>query len=403
MAQPVAAASVPSNVNTIRPTTTVTNDNVPVGMSDTAPLPVPSVPSCSVGPLNQGYSSESLPHVELVSPMIGKKILEGKNVNLAVLLIPHYEGVMTNEERSDLYSCSTKNPDHRLNKILDLSSFMKAFGIYKSVMTEVYPQRQKELDLYERNIIDMGTRYPGSGFYEYHRQFSAKAAAYLEQHNIKIDWSIRDNILYTNIFTGQQASSCRLCHSLSHDTSFCPQTLHERYSRFDSNQVYKRSDMRGRVKKFFNGQEICNNYNGPKGCIRERCNYSHVCLSCHNSHPQKKCPELMSSKKNDRIKKRADPSQPYNQVSLPAVSTPLNIEQFKHYLEYHPDQEFVKYLIEGFSYGFHTGLKKLPSSTLELNNLLSARGQPEITRNLISKEVEKGFLSGPYENMPFPV
>ena len=31
MAQPVAAASVPSNVNTIRPTTTVTNDNVPVG------------------------------------------------------------------------------------------------------------------------------------------------------------------------------------------------------------------------------------------------------------------------------------------------------------------------------------------------------------------------------------
>ena len=124
MSQPVAAASVP-NVNTIRPTTsstvTLTNDNVPVGMSDAAPLPVPAVPSC---PLNQGYSSESLPHVELVSPMIRKKILEGKNVNLAVLLIPHYEGVMTNEEKSDLYSCSTKKPDHGLNKILDLSSFI---------------------------------------------------------------------------------------------------------------------------------------------------------------------------------------------------------------------------------------------------------------------------------------
>ena len=293
MSQPVAATSVP-HVNTInvRPT----HDNVPIGMNDAAPLPVPAVPSCSVGPLNQGYSSESLPHVELVSPMIRKKILEGKNVNLAVLLIPHYEGVMTNEERSDLYSCSTKKPDHRLNKILDLSSFMKAFGIYKSVMTEVYPQRQKELDLYERNIIDMGTRYPGSGFYEYHRQFSAKAAAYLEQHNIKIDWSIRDNILYTNIFTGQQASSCRLCHSLSHDTSFCEQTLHERYSRFDNKQIDKTSDMRGRAKQFFNGQEICNNYNGSKGCIRDRCNYSHVCLSCHNSHPQRKCPELMSPK-----------------------------------------------------------------------------------------------------------
>ena len=156
---------------------------------------------------DRGYSSESLPHVELVSPMIRRKIIEGKNINLAVLLISHYEGAMTNEERSEMYSCSTRKPDHRLNKILDLSSFMKAFGIYKSVMTEVYPQRQKELDLYERNIIDMGMRYPGSGFYKYHKQFSAKEAAYLQQHNIKIDWSIRDNILYTNIFTGQQASS----------------------------------------------------------------------------------------------------------------------------------------------------------------------------------------------------
>ena len=54
---------------------------------------------------------------------------------------------------------------------------MKAFGIYKSIMTEVYPQRQRELDAYERCITNMGIRYPGSGFYEYHRQFSAKAAA----------------------------------------------------------------------------------------------------------------------------------------------------------------------------------------------------------------------------------
>ena len=200
---------------------------------------------------------------------------------------------MTNEERSEMYSCSTRKPDHRLNKILDLSSFMKAFGIYKSVMTEVYPQRQKELDLYERNIIDMGMRYPGSGFYEYHKQFSAKAAAYLQQHNIKIDWSIRDNILYTNIFTGQQASSCRLCHSLSHATSFCPQSLHDHRlptSRHENNQQSKSTDTRGRAKQFFQNQEICNNFNGPNGCFRNRCGYTHICSGCHKAHPQTKCP-----------------------------------------------------------------------------------------------------------------
>ena len=32
----------------------------------------------------------------------------------------------------------------------------------------------------------MGMRYSGSGFYEYHKQFRAKAAAYLQQHILKL-------------------------------------------------------------------------------------------------------------------------------------------------------------------------------------------------------------------------
>lgn len=48
-----------------------------------------------------------------------------------------------------------------------------------------------ELDLYERDIIDMATRYPGKGFYEYHRQFSLMAASHLRFNNIMVDWSVR--------------------------------------------------------------------------------------------------------------------------------------------------------------------------------------------------------------------
>lgn len=46
-------------------------------------------------------------------------------------------------------------------------------------MCQAYPQRRQELDLYERDIIDMATRYPGNGFYEYHRQFSLMAPSHL--------------------------------------------------------------------------------------------------------------------------------------------------------------------------------------------------------------------------------
>ena len=68
---------------------------------------------------------------------------------------------------------------------------MQAFVIYKNVMCEAYPSRLKELDLYERDIVDMGTSYGGKGFYEYHKQFSSKAAAYLKYYNTKVDWSLR--------------------------------------------------------------------------------------------------------------------------------------------------------------------------------------------------------------------
>ena len=53
--------------------------------------------------------------------------------------------------------------------------------------------------------------------------------------------------------------------------------------------------------------------------------------------------------------------------------------------------------------GFHTGIQELPSTTLECKNLLSASSQPEVTTQLIQSEVEKGFLIGPLDKMPFSI
>lgn len=40
-------------------------------------------------------------------------------------------------------------------------------------------------------------------------------------------------------------------------------------------------DKQGRPRLFHNGQEMCNNFNQPKGCYRSLCNLFHVCASCH--------------------------------------------------------------------------------------------------------------------------
>ena len=73
-------------------------------------------------------------------------------------------------------------------------------------MCEAFPNRQHELDLYEREIVSRASRYPGAGFYDYHKQFSAKAAYYLKSHNWKLDCSKRDSQLYSNIFTNYKST-----------------------------------------------------------------------------------------------------------------------------------------------------------------------------------------------------
>lgn len=102
-----------------------------------------------------GYSAGSLLLVETLPPHIRQNIVAGKHIHLASLLLPCH-GV------SDM---SDKRPDPRLNKQLSISKFIQAFSTYKNVMCDAFPNRRKELDLYERDIVEMATRYRGNGLY----------------------------------------------------------------------------------------------------------------------------------------------------------------------------------------------------------------------------------------------
>ena len=270
------------------------NQNSTMSMAMPAALTIPQINNASQTQF--GFAAESLPFVETISPQMKKQILEGKDVNLAALLIPYYSGPMNNDDKLNSEGCqANRKLDPRLNRNLNLNEFMQAFAIYKNVMCEAYPSRRKELDLYERDIVDMGTSYGGKGFYEYHKQFSSKAAAYLKYYNTKVDWSLRNNRLFCNIFASHKPITCNLCHSTDHTAGFCPELLLEKNQRshkdnsqnaFSQNQTI---DMYGRLKRFFQGKEICNNFNGERGCVRPACNRAHVCFTCNKEHSQLSC------------------------------------------------------------------------------------------------------------------
>ena len=237
-----------------------------------------------------GYSAESLPYIETISPNLRKAIVEGKDVNLAQLIIPSNNAIShisPSEKEKD------KEKDPRLLKNLTLGEFITAFGIYKNIMCQTYPHRREELDLYERDIVDMATRYGGKGFYEYHKSFSATAAAHLRYNNVPVDWSVRNNKLFCNIFANLKPISCYSCGNLDHTAGFCPMSTANQIQRkrLQGTTLYNtEKDTHGRVRQTHMGREICNNFNN-RGCTSSRCGNSHICLICKGEHSAVNCKE----------------------------------------------------------------------------------------------------------------
>ena len=54
-------------------------------------------------------------------------------------------------------------------------------------------------------------------------------------------------------------------------------------------EVNKDVDIHGRTHHLVEGNEICNNFNGDKGCFRGNCLRAHICLNCHKAHSQINC------------------------------------------------------------------------------------------------------------------
>ncbi len=70
-------------------------------------------------------------------------------------------------------------------------------------------------------------------------------------------------------------------------------------------------------------------------------------------------------------------------------------------LQGYPDNDFVNNLIEGLQYGFDTGISALPEQSHECAHLLSCQGEEEFITEYLASEVDKGYLLGPFQTVPF--
>ena len=156
-----------------------------------------------------GVPANSLTGLDIISDSLQKQIIEGRDVNLAALLIQDF----------DVDSKKSKQ-DNRLKRRLNIEQFRVAFGKYRRVMSAKWPHRQHELECYEIDIANIHSFY-GDRFYDYHLAFSRKAAAAVKLR-IPIDWSKRDTELFQLILGGVRVNQCSKYHSPAfHDPEFC--------------------------------------------------------------------------------------------------------------------------------------------------------------------------------------
>lgn len=242
-------------------------------------------------------SSDSLPPTEYIPPSLRKAIQEGKDVSLAHLLIPpEHAAAEYKDNLKEFTSLYLKPSDPRLHRSLSLPDFILAFIRYMNVMTEVHPERRVELTNYLSFVVKLAVQFPSPLFYEYHKNFSRKAASILFSQGRKIDWSVRDDDLYFQIFAGRRARTCDKCSSVDHSTDFCPSILHAdlKTDIFNSStEARSRPSNWSRVKRVpvltSDNREVCFNFNGYRGCSNSACPRAHLCLKCLQPHSQKDC------------------------------------------------------------------------------------------------------------------
>jgi hypothetical protein len=226
-----------------------------------------------------------LPETSLIPLNLKKDIVSGKDVNLATLLIPLRErrfiqcGQREIRVGDDTIALKPQK-DNRLLKNLNCADFIQAFTVYKDIMCEAYPGRRAELDKYMSNVVKMAGDWPGFVFYQYHLEFSARAAELLVR-GYRVDWAKMDPLLFQKVTAGKLANSCKLCSAFDHHSGFCP--------------LAAAGSMVSTSKPFSSGKKICFRHNSGTCERGTSCQYLHACATCKSpQHTQRECKQTTS-------------------------------------------------------------------------------------------------------------
>ena len=98
-----------------------------------------------------------------------------------------------------------------------------------------------------------------------------------------------------------------------------------------------------------------------------------------------------------------NPSPPALPLELSRIISPLIPSAWSHFLQFHPDQGYAKYLLTGITQGFRIGFQYTSPTLLSAkSNHPSALDHPDIVSKSLEAEQEKGRLIDPISPSRYP-
>ena len=218
-----------------------------------------------------------------ITPAVKSKVLKGKLL-LLLLLLPRFEvksqelSQLANEDGTVRLKVANGHKDQRLGKqTLDLTQMVLALLKFKDIISQDFPERVKEIDMYIRNIVMIKNKYTGLAYGFYHLYFRDKATQLSERGEV-LDWFVLDmESLHVAIVSNTSANVCEHCQSWYHSSSKCPFNLRSDMVTCtwvsQKTLIYQDKD---KGKRYSKSKEICAKYSYFV-CSGNSCNILFIC------------------------------------------------------------------------------------------------------------------------------
>ena len=230
------------------------------------------------------YVGEALPPVPL---RLAEKIRRWEMAEI----LPELWSVPGRQEEAE----GRRAPVGRPHQVTDVSTWLRCFAMYTSVLSGPFPQDVPEILAYVITMTQVARDYEGISWVHYDADFRRQVA--ISRNRC---WSQINPSLYSLCFTGraQTTRRCELCFSATHTSRQCPLTsdsdpelpsqLRAVETAVASLVTRRQLDGRASGPARVVSQDACRLWNN-NWCFFRSCRFRHVCNGCGAAHPVTAC------------------------------------------------------------------------------------------------------------------